>query len=155
MKRIFFLLTLLIFFSCASVSFAMENYFKSTDFSFSTLKNVNIYFIAYERVLTKNIPGFVQHRIPEPVVLDCLKKQKGSVHILSGQGMKDYIDADLQVEIYKLGTLDGISSAEMEFILRDRKHHNVVYRRRFARTGHGSCDVLIQQVCDEFYLDLQ
>lgn len=154
MNRLFILFFTFLLLLSSSV-FAMEDYFKDEKYNFKNLKDINLYYIAYERVLTKDIPNFRPYLNPEPQVLDYLTKTKGDKIIWTGKGNSKSIQAFLTVEIYVIGTKDNLSMAEMEFIVRDRKSKDVIYRRRFERTMNGTCEEILDSVCKEFLEDLK
>ena len=137
---LFILLTMLF-----SVSFAAEDNFKDTNYDFSKLKTIDLYYIGYER--TNGYKNFIPYKNPEPDILDILTNKKNA-KIVTGKLGKS--KAYLIVEIYRIGTENNTSHGEIEFIIKERRTNNIIYRHRFDRTLLGSCEDVITSICEEF-----
>lgn len=155
MKQIFtFIFTICMLVS--TVTFAMESKFKDTDYNFKDMDAIIVHFIAYNRVLTDKHPNpnFVQHKIPEPIVLECLKNYPTKKKVIIGVNEDIKPQTYLVVEIYRMGSENEKSRGEMEFILTDIATRKVVYRHRFDREITGSCEDVIKLICKEFFREI-
>lgn len=141
---LFILLTMLF-----SVGFAAEDNFKDTNYDFSKLKTIDLYYIGYER--TNGYKNFIPYKNPEPDILDVLTNKKNA-KIVTGKLGKS--KAYLIVEIHCIGTDNNVSRGEIEFIIIERRSENVIYRHKFDCTLSGSCEDVITSICNEFLNEL-
>ena len=154
MRRVKFLLCFIIIIFTSS-AFAVNSNYKDSNFNFSDLNSISLYYISYQSVFNDKTNNYIKFDKPEPIILKFLNNKsvlnKTSFYIYG----KQKTQANLVINIYFIGNFNESAFADIEFILYDCYNKNIIYRNRFIEEKTCTCEELINYICSKFMFEIK